>query len=88
MNRTLLAAALVAALGITGMAHAQMNATSPTFEPAAAEPATQQSPDFVLSGSQPATASGATMNYYRSDCTGMSAGNGAAPCPAREGPGE
>lgn len=51
MNRTSYAVALFAALSTTAAAHAQMNATSPTFEPAAAEPATQQSPDFVFAAS-------------------------------------
>ena len=41
MNRTLYAMALFAALGITEVAHAQVNSTSPPAKPSAAEPIKQ-----------------------------------------------
>jgi hypothetical protein len=47
MNRTLYAMALFAALGITEVAHAQVNSTSPPAKPSAAEPI-KQIPDPTL----------------------------------------
>jgi hypothetical protein len=79
MNHTLFAAALFAALGSFGLAHAQMNAAPPPANPAAAEPTTNKSPDPTLPYQAPGTASDATTNNNsRAGCATGTPGSGSA----------